>query len=155
MYQHIRNAKTDFNHKVSTAIAKHYDTVVIEDLNIQGMMKNHNIAKSIADQEWYQFKQMLAYKLGWRKGELIEIARFEPSSKMCLKCGSIKHDLTLSGRIYHCNVAAYSIDRDLNAAINILSIVMIKVERGIPEFTPVESATLGELQSGGLRVATL
>ncbi|MEM0134386.1 MAG: RNA-guided endonuclease TnpB family protein [Thermoplasmatales archaeon] len=155
IYQHIRDARTDFNHKVSTAIAKHYGTVVVESLSIQGMAKNHRIAKSIADQGWYQFKQMLAYKLDWRKAELIEIGRFEPSSKMCSRCGNIKHDVKLSDRIYHCDVCGFSIDRDLNAAINILNIGLIKVGRGTPEYTPVESATAAELQSGGLRVAIL
>ncbi|MEM3895627.1 RNA-guided endonuclease TnpB family protein [Thermofilum sp.] len=155
IYQHIRDARTDFNHKVSTAIAKHYGTVVIEDLNIQGMVRNHRIAKSMSDQGWYQFKQMLAYKLGWRRAELIEIGRFEPSSKMCSNCGNIKHDLKLSDRMYHCDVCGFSIDRDLNAAINILNMGMIKVGRGTPEFTPVESATAAELQSGGLRVDIL
>ena len=103
---------------------------------------------------------MLTYKMEWRKVELIEIGRFDPSSKMCSKCGNIKHDLKLSDRIYHCNVCGLSIDRDLNAAINILNMGLIKVGknvgRGTPELTPVESATAAELLNrGGLRVATL
>ena len=155
IYQHIRDMRTDFNHKVSTAIAKHYGTVVIEDLNVQGMQRNHHIAKSITDQGWYQFSTMLKYKLQWRNGELIEIGRFDPSSKMCSRCGSIKHDLKLSDRTYHCNTCGLVIDRDLNAAINIRNIGLIKVGKGIPEFTPVESATAAELSKGGLRVATL
>ena len=133
--QKIRDARTDFNHKVSTAIAKHYGTVVMEDLNIQGMQQNHNLSKSITDQGWYQFKTMLQYKLKWREADLIETGRFDPSSKTCSKCGNIK--------------------RDLNAAINIRNIGMIKVGKGIPELTPVESATAAELSKGGLRVATL
>jgi len=59
LYQKIRDARTDFNHKISTAIAKHYCTAVVEDLNIQGMIRNNNLAKSITDQGWYQFKKML------------------------------------------------------------------------------------------------
>ena len=155
IYQQIRDARTDFSHKVSTAIAKHYSTVVIEDLNTAGMAMNHHLAKSITDQGWYQFRQMLEYKLGWRSAELITIGRFEPSSKLCSRCGNIKHDLKLNDRIYHCEVCGLTIDRDLNAAINIRNIGLIKVGKGIPEFTPVESATAAELQSGGLRVATL
>ncbi|MEM3828538.1 MAG: RNA-guided endonuclease TnpB family protein [Conexivisphaerales archaeon] len=155
IYQHIRDARMDFNHKVSSAIAKHYGTLVIENLNIQGMVRNHRIAKSIADQGWYQFKRMLSYKMKWRNGELIEIERFVPSSKICSKCGNIKHDLKLSDRIYHCDVCGFSIDRDLNAAINILKIGMNKIGRGTPEFTPAESATAAELLKGGLRVDIL
>ena len=158
-HQQIRDARTDFNHKVSTAIAKHYGTVVVEDLNIQGMQRNHHIAKSISDQGWYQFETMLRYKMDWIKAELIEIGRFDPSSKMCSKCGNMKHDLKLSDRIYHCEVCGLTMDRDLNAAINILHMGLLKVGknvgRGTPEFTPVESATAAELSKGGLRVATL
>ncbi|MGC8618419.1 MAG: RNA-guided endonuclease InsQ/TnpB family protein, partial [Thermoplasmata archaeon] len=124
-------------------------------LNIQGMQRNHHLAKSVTDQGWYQFKTMLTYKLGRREAELIEIGRFDPSSRMCSKCGNIKHDLKLSDRIYHCNVCGLIIDRDLNAAINIRNIGLIKVGQGMSEFTPVESATAAELSKGGLRVATL
>ena len=155
IHQQIRDARTDFNHKVSTAIAKHYGTVVVEDLNVQGMQRNHHLAKSITDQGWYQFDAMLTYKMQWRDADLIEIGRFDPSSKLCSRCGNIKHDLKLSERTYHCNICGLTIDRDLNAAINIRNIGLIKVGKGIPDFTPVESATAAELQSGGLRVATL
>jgi putative transposase len=155
IYQHIRDARTDFNHKVSTAIAKHNGIVVIEDLNIQGMVQNHHIAKSIIDQGWYQFKQMLQYKLQWRNANLVEIGRFDPSSKLCSNCGNIKHDLKLSDRVYHCDVCGLTMDRDINAAINIRNIGLIKIGQGMPEFTPVESATTAELLKGGLRLATL
>jgi len=119
------------------------------------MQRNHHFAGSVSDQGWYQFKTMLTYKMQWRNAELIEIGRFDPSSKMCSKCGNIKHDLRLSDRIYHCEVCGLTIDRDLNAAINIRNIGLIKVGRGTPELTPVESATAAELSKGGLRVATL
>jgi putative transposase len=160
IHEQIRDARTDFNHKISSAIAKHYGTVVIEDLNIQGMQRNHHIAKSVTDQGWYQFETMLRYKMDWRNAELVEIGRFDPSSKMCSECGNIKHDLKLSDRIYHCNACGLTVDRDLNAAINILHMGLIKagknVGRGTPEFTPVESATAAELLNrGGLRVVTL
>ena len=155
IHQQIRDARTGFNHKVSTAIAKHYEIVVIEDLSIQGMQKNHHLAKGISDQGWHQFKKMLKYKLEWRNAELIEIGRFEPSSKLCSSCGNIKNDLKLSDRIYQCNECNLTMNRDLNASINIRNIGFIKVGQGMPEYTPVESATAAELSKGGLRVATL
>ncbi len=155
VHQNIRDARTDFNHKVSSAIVKQYGTVVIENLGIQNMQRNHNLAKSITDQGWYQFKQMLSYKMEWRNAELIEIGRFEPSSKLCSRCGNIKHGLKLSDRTYRCEVCDLEMDRDLNASINIRNMGLIKVGKGIPEFTPVESATAAELSKGGLRVATL
>ena len=154
VHQKIKDARTDFNHKVSTAIAKHYGTVVIEDLNVSGMVRNRHLAKSITDQGWYQFKQLLTYKMEWRDADLIKIGRYKPSSKICSKCGNIKHDLRLSDRTYHCNVCGLAMDRDLNAAINIRKIGLIKVGKGISEFTPVESATAAELSKGGLRVVT-
>ena len=155
IHQQINDMRTDFLNKVSTAITKQYDTVVIEDLNTQGMMGNHKLAKSISDQGWYRFRQMLQYKAEWRGINLITIGRFEPSSKLCSGCGNIKRDLKLSDRIYYCNACGLEMDRDLNAAINIRNMGLIKVGKGIPEFTPVESATAAELSKGGLRVATL
>ena len=155
IHQQINDMRTDFLHKVSTAIAKQYDTVVIEDLSTQGMMGNHKLAKSISDQGWYQFRQMLEYKLKWRDIDLITIGRFEPSSKLCSRCGNIKRDLKLSDRMYYCNACGLEMDRDLNASINIRNMGLIKVGKGIPEFTPVESATAAELSKGGLRVVTL
>jgi len=155
IHQQIRDARMDFNHKVSTAIAKHYGTVVVEDLNIQGMAQNHKLAKSITDQGWYQFRKMLEYKLGWKNADLIEIGRFDPSSKMCSRCGNIKHDLKLSDRVYHCNVCGLSMDRDLNAAINVLQMGFIKIGKGIPEFTPVEIPLAGYLNREGISYVSL
>ena len=128
--------------------------MVIEDLGIRGMRRNHRIAKSITDQGWYWFKQMLRYKLDWRNTHHIEIGRFDPTSRMCSGCGNIQHDLKLSDRTYHCDECGLTMDRDLNAAINIRNIGLIKVGQGMSELTPVESATEAELLKGGLRVAT-
>ena len=80
IYQQIRDMRTDFNHKVSTAIAKHYGTVVMEGLSIQDMVRNHHLAKGISDQGWHQLMAMLEDKLGWRDADLIMISRFEPST---------------------------------------------------------------------------
>jgi len=155
LYQKMRDARRDFNHKVSSAIAKHYGTVVIEDLNVGGMAQNHKLAKSVLDQGWYQFREMLEYKLQWRGGELIKIGRFDPSSKMCSRCGNIKRDLKLSDRVYHCDVCGLTIDRDLNAAINVLRMGFLKVGKGIPEFTPVEMPLAGYLNREGISYASL
>jgi len=90
------------------------------------MAQNHKLAKSLLDQGWCQFREMLEYKLRWRGGELIEMGRFDPSSKMCSRCGNIKRDLKLLDRIYHCDVCGLTIDRDLNAAINVLRMGLLK-----------------------------
>ncbi|WP_449462601.1 transposase [Tardisphaera miroshnichenkoae] len=155
VYQRVKDARNDFLHKVSTAIAKSYDTVIVEDLNVKGMVRNHRLAKSISDQGWYEFKQMLSYKLEERGAQLIKIGRFDPSSKLCSRCGAIKHDLKLSDRVFHCDVCGLTIDRDLNAAINILNIGLIKVGRDTPEFTPVEIPLAGYLRREGISYASL
>ncbi len=154
LYQHLTDTREDFLHKTSTAIAKLSDVIVMEDLNIQGMMQNHHLAKSIGDVSWYRFKRMLEYKAEWRGIEFIEIGMFEASSRICSRCGWYKRDLKLSDRVFHCNACGLIIDRDVNAAINIRNMGLIKVGRGTPEFTPVETATSAELLNrGGLRDA--
>ena len=154
LYQHLTDTRQDFLHKASTAIAKLSDVIVMEDLNIQGMMRNHHLAKGIGDVSWYRFKRMLEYKAEWRGIEFIEIGMFEASSSVCSRCGWYKRDLKLSDRVFHCNACGLVIDRDLNAAINIRNMGLIKVGKGIPEFTPVEIATSAELfNRGGLRDA--
>ncbi|MGC8716066.1 MAG: RNA-guided endonuclease InsQ/TnpB family protein [Thermoplasmata archaeon] len=137
-YRKLRNMREAFLDKVSTAIAKQYDTIIMEDLNVQGMMQNHHIAKSIGDVSFYAFKEKVEWKAIKYGKNIIEIGRFEPSSKICSKCGNIKHDLKLSDRIYHCNVCGLIMDRDLNASKNIKKIGLIKVGLVQYEFTPVE-----------------
>jgi putative transposase len=137
----LNDGRTDFLHKASTAIAKLSDAIVMEDLNTQGMMHNHHLAQSIGDASWYRFEQMLKYKAEWRGVELIEIGRFDPSSKLCSRCGWKHVNLKLSQRTFRCQRCGLEMDRDLNAAINIRNIGLIKVGKGIPEYTPVEIAT--------------
>ena len=142
-YRKLRNMREDFLDKVFTAIAKQYDTIVMEDLNVQGMQQNHNIAKSITDVLFHAFKQRLKWKAEKYGKNIIEIGRFYPSSKLCSRCGNIKYDLKLSDRIYRCNRCGLAIDRDYNASRNIRKMGLIKVGLVQPEFTPVEIATSG------------
>ncbi|MGC8630886.1 MAG: zinc ribbon domain-containing protein [Thermoprotei archaeon] len=85
-----------------------------------------------------------------RRAKLVKIGRFDPSSKTCSRCGAIKRDLTLSDRAYHCDACGLTMDRDLNAAINILNMGLIKVGQGTPEFTPAETPLAGYLQREGI-----
>ena len=119
LHDKISNQRMDFIHKLSTAIAKQYVGVCVEDLNIEGMMQNHKLSRHIGQAGWYEFKQFLKYKLEWEGGTLVEIGRFEPSSKMCNKCGWIKKDLKLSDREWKCESCQTDHDRDINAAMNI------------------------------------
>jgi len=93
--------------------------VAIEDLNVSGMMKNHKLAKSIANVGMYEFRRQLEYKCLWYGKSINYIDRFFPSSKKCSCCGSIKSDLKLSDRTYRCINCGNDMDRDLNASINI------------------------------------
>ncbi len=115
----IRNQRTDYLHKISTELVQQYDTIVLEDLSVSNMMKNHNLSKAISDASWRQLRTMLEYKSKWYGKNLITIGRFDPSSKICSKCGNYKSNLKLSNRMYHCDKCNNSIDRDLNAAYNI------------------------------------
>jgi putative transposase len=119
LHEKIANQRQDFLHKTSTAIAKQYVGVCMEDLNIQGMLKNRKLSRAIQQCGWGMFKAFQKYKLDWRGGTLIEIGRFEPSSKTCSCCGYIKHDLSLADRTWICSNCKSKHDRDTNAAINI------------------------------------
>jgi putative transposase len=142
-YRRLRNMRLDFIDKVSTAIAKQYDTIIIESLDIQKMQQTHSVAKSIGDLSFYAFKQRLRWKADKYGKNVVEIGKFEPSSKLCSKCGNLKKDLKLSDRIYSCDICGLIIDRDYNAATNIRKMGLIKVGLVQPEFTPVETATSG------------
>ena len=93
--------------------------VVMEDLNVIGMMKNHNLAKSISNQRFAEFIRQMKYKCEWNGIPFYQVNRFYPSSKTCSCCGHIKSDLKLSDRTYICSECGIVIDRDLNAAINL------------------------------------
>jgi len=155
IYQRVRDAGADFNHKASTAMAKRYGTVVIEDLNIRGIQGNHHLTKGITDQGWHQFTDLLGYRLKCRGEELIKIERFEPSSGLCSKCESIKRDLKLSERAGHCDVCDETADRNLNADLNILKMSLIKIWKGIPEHTPVDMPLAGCLNHDGISRVSL
>jgi len=118
LHEKIRNQRQDYLHKVSTAIIKQYDTIVLERLNTQGMMKNANLSRSIGEMGWAEFNQMLDYKADWQGKNIVRIGRFEPSSRICSVCGWHKKDLKLSDRVWTC-ANGHVLDRDRNAAQNI------------------------------------
>jgi putative transposase len=120
IHKKISNSRIDNLHKVSTELIKKYDTIILEDLNIKGMIKNHKLSKHIADASWGKFVELLTYKAKWNNKNIINIDRFFPSSKTCNKCGYINQDLNLSMREWTCNACHSHHDRDINASINIL-----------------------------------
>jgi putative transposase len=138
----VTNQRNDFLHKVSTRIVRENQTVCVEDLNISGMMKNHKLARAIADVSWGSFIGMLEYKCEWQGKSLVKIGRFDPSSKLCT-CGTINRELILKDRVWTCGSCGTTHDRDILAANNIVRFAfqkqnLIIVGRESPEPTPVE-----------------
>jgi putative transposase len=115
----VSNIRKDALHKVTNYLCKNHAVIVIEDLNVSGMMQNHKLAKSIADCGFYEFKRQLEYKCKKFVAKLVLADRWYPSSKTCSNCGCKKESLLLSERVYECKHCGHVIDRDLNAAINL------------------------------------
>ncbi|WP_283683125.1 RNA-guided endonuclease InsQ/TnpB family protein [Clostridium perfringens] len=119
LHQRLTNIRTDYINKTVSKIVKQKPSyVTIEDLNVKGMMKNKYLSKAIASQKFFEFKTKLMSKCKQNNIELRIVDRFYPSSKTCSNCGKIKKDLKLSDRIYKCD-CGFTIDRDLNASINL------------------------------------
>ncbi len=120
LHRKLANIRLNYNHQITTEIVKTKPScIVIEDLNIKGMMKNRHLSKAIAEQSLYRFTQLLTYKCELYGIKLVKANRFFPSSKTCSECGCVKHDLKLSDRVYKCTECGSEIDRDINAAINL------------------------------------
>lgn len=117
-YRQIRRQRLDFHHKAACSIAKSYDLVSLENLNIKGMVRNRKLARSVSRQGWYQFRTILANKLEHRGKHLQIVDRFFPSSKTCHACGWVQ-DMPLDSREYVCGNCGGKWDRDANAAVNI------------------------------------
>ena len=111
--------RSDAIHKATTSILRGTDVVVIETLNVKGMLKNGKLARALSDASLSEFHRQIRYKAGWVGVEVVEAPRFFPSSKTCSRCGHVKQDLTLSDRVYRCDACGLELDRDLNAAINL------------------------------------
>lgn len=122
IHQKISNQRDYFLHNESIKLVRNYDVIVIEDLNVSGMVKNKKLAKSISDASFSKFFSMLKYKSEWYGKELVQIGRFEPTSKTCSCCGWVKKDLTLKDRVFICENCGIVIDRDYNASLNIHSV---------------------------------
>jgi len=121
VYEKISNQRRDFLHKVSYKLThdKQVNTICIEDLNVKDMVRKRFLSRNISDAGGGMFRQFLRYKCDWYGVNLVEIDRFDPSSKQCSKCGRINEKLTLNQRSWHCDACGSTHDRDINASINI------------------------------------
>lgn len=125
-HREIRNKRIDFLHKLTQKILSEYSTVCLENLNVEGMLQNHCLAKSISSVAWSEFVRQLTYKSEWYGKNIVFIGRFEPSSKTCSVCGCINQDLKLKDRKWVCPHCGTEHDRDVNAAINIKQMALVE-----------------------------
>jgi len=136
LHNRVGNQRKDFLHKISHELVNENQVIYLEDLNVKGMIKNRRLSKSIADVSWSEFARQLTYKAAWYDKKVVQIGRFEPSSKLCSNCNYINKKLKLQDKRWECKSCLSRHDRDINAAKNIL-----KIGQGMPEFKPVEKPT--------------
>lgn len=146
-HRHIANQRRDFLHKTSRRLIDENQVVAIEDLNVKGMLANRHLAKAIYDASWSEFASMLSYKAEWYGVELIKCGRFDPSSRMC-QCGWVNRELTLKEREWDCPQCGAHLDRDANAAMNILKFAVARTVNG--RGGTVRPANQGRFSSLGL-----
>jgi len=149
LHDKITNSRMDRLHKVSYQLVARYDVICLEDLHIKGMVKNGKLARHISDASWGAFVRMLEYKANWNDKTVVKIPRWYPSSKTCHECGWIKQDLDLSMRNWTCH-NGHDLDRDVNAAINILREGQKIISAGTVENTggeTVRSDSVGQVSA--------
>jgi IS605 OrfB family transposase len=115
----VADQRRDGLHKLTTRLAAGFGTVVVEDLNVAGMMRNRRLARHVADASFGEFRRQVAYKTQWAGGRMIVADRWFASSKKCSGCGAVKAKLGLSERTYRCDACGLVLDRDVNAALNL------------------------------------
>ena len=128
IHKKVKNQRNDYQHKVSRELANNFNTICLETLNVKNMVKNKKLSKAISSVSWSSFITKLEYKIAENQGCIVKIDRFYPSSKTCSNCGCVKDKLLLSERTYHCTECGFTIDRDLNASINILKAGLKMIE---------------------------
>lgn len=142
-HERITNKRNDFLQKLSTQLVcnSQATTFCVEGLAVKNLVKNHKLAQAISDVSWSKFVEMLKYKCEWNGKNLIQIGKFEPSSKTCSNCGELNNELTLSHREWKCAKCNVTHDRDINAAINIKFMGLKTTGMGSPE-APLEQRTV-------------
>ena len=143
-YNKINHQKEYFLHQIVNQLLSENQTIVMEDLNVKGMIKNHKLAESIQEVSWNRFKQILLYKADWYKRNVVFVDKWFASSKTCNHCGYKHDDLKLSDRLWICQKCGTQIDRDHNASLNIKDegVKILKLGMSLPEVTPTESSSL-------------
>jgi len=144
VYKKINDRKQYYLHAVSNSLIDENQVICIEDLNVKGMVKNHNLAESICEMNFGEFRRMLEYKASWYNRRIVFVDRFYPSSKTCNHCGYVNKELTLNDREWICPHCGEVISRDYNAALNILDEGMRIIGCSSPESKLVENPTIDD-----------
>jgi putative transposase len=144
-YERVVNQRADFQQKLSTRLIRENQAIMVESLNVRGLIQNRRLAKSVADAAWSRFLEMVRYKAEWYGVTLIVVRQFTPTSKRCHDCGNLNEGLTLSDRTWTCPACGIQLDRDINAAKNIkmMGLESLKSPRE-PRVGPVELSAVAE-----------
>nr|QLJ96711.1 IS200/IS605 family element transposase accessory protein TnpB [Micromonospora carbonacea] len=118
----VANLRRDGLHKLTTGLAREHGTIVVENLNVSGMLRNRRLARHIADAGFAEMRRQLTYKTEWNGGRLLIADRWHPSSKTCSGCGTAKAKLALSERDHHCEACGLVMDRDRDTALNLAAL---------------------------------
>ena len=144
LYKKINDRKQYYLHTVSNSLIDENQVICMEDLNVKGMVKNHNLAESICEMNFGEFRRTLEYKAKWYNRKIVFVNRFYPSSKTCHNCGYVNKSLTLNDRQWICPVCGEVIERDYNAALNILDEGLRIIGCSTSEFTLVDYPTVDD-----------
>lgn len=129
VHARIHDIRKDWLDKLTTRLCRDNQAVVIEDLNVKGMLRNEKLARALSDIGFGEFRRQMEYKAKLYKTHLLIVDRWFPSSKLCGKCGTVKESLTLKERVFHCGQCGHEIDRDENAAVNLRQCGLILMGR--------------------------
>lgn len=124
VHHRTANLRADALHKLTTGITAGYGTVVVEDLNVAGMLRNRRLARKIQDSGFGEIRRQITYKTGWNSGTVVVASRWYPSSKTCSDCGAVKAKLPLHVRVFDCDECPLVMDRDENAARNLANLAL-------------------------------
>lgn len=144
LYKNIRDKKEYYLHSVTNSLINENQVIVMEDLNVKGMSKNHKLAESILEVNFGEFRRILEYKTKWYGKQLIIINRYYPSSKLCNKCGWVNKELSLKDRDWKCPQCGEHHNRDINASINILKEGERIIGCSTTEYTLVDYPTMAD-----------
>lgn len=142
LHYRISNIRRDSIHKMTTSIAKKTSVIVIEDLNVAGMLRNHKLARAISDASFHEVHRQLGYKVKWYGAQLLKAPMFFPSSKRCSRCGAVRASLALNERVFQCHTCGFEIDRDLNSGLNLKDLAP---SLGVSAYCPGSSGPRGTL----------